>query len=74
MSGPPPGGPPHMSQPPPRFPPPKLSNEDLIPTAPYFDLPAGLMCPLVKVGACNKFYIPCYHRKLFILWIERRSI
>lgn len=38
-----------MSQPPPRFPPPNLSSEDLIPTAPYFDLPAGLMHPLVKV-------------------------
>ncbi|XP_067935916.1 calcium homeostasis endoplasmic reticulum protein-like [Watersipora subatra] len=43
----------NMSQPPPRvprFPPPNLSSEDLIPTAPYFDLPAGLMVPLVKLA------------------------
>ncbi|KAF6032318.1 hypothetical protein EB796_009339 [Bugula neritina] len=42
------GPPPRLNQPPP-FPPPNLSTEDLIPTAPYFELPAGLMCPLVKI-------------------------
>ena len=42
------GGPsiPDLSRPPPGFPPP--NEKDLIPTLPYYELPAGLMVPLVK--------------------------
>lgn len=53
--GPPPHGfngqPPHMR----RQGPPHMNHDDpsLVPNVPYFDLPAGLMAPLVKVSACN---------------------
>lgn len=52
---PPPGMFPDFSKPPPGF----LSKqepllEELMPTAPYYDLPAGLMVPLVKVGLFSK--------------------
>lgn|SRR6218665_2462080 len=53
---------PDLSKPPPGFPPaggfpsgpippliPPNSDADLMPSMPYFDLPAGLMAPLVKV-------------------------
>lgn len=42
---PPPAIPPLMSLPPPDFLP-----DDLLPSLPYYDLPAGLMVPLVKVS------------------------
>ncbi|KAL1494911.1 hypothetical protein ABEB36_010422 [Hypothenemus hampei] len=49
----PPPGPgifPDFSKPPPGFPPkPEVFLEELMPTAPYYDLPAGLMVPLVKL-------------------------
>lgn len=43
---------PDFSKPPPGFTPkqPEVFMEDLMPTAPYYDLPAGLMVPLVKVS------------------------
>lgn len=53
--GPPPHGfngqPPHMR----RQGPPHVNHDDpsLVPNVPYFDLPAGLMAPLVKVSAFN---------------------
>ena len=44
---------PDMSRPPPGFPPqmqkPVFDEQSLIPTLPYFDLPAGLMVPMVKM-------------------------
>uniref|UniRef100_A0AAR5QEN0 Calcium homeostasis endoplasmic reticulum protein n=2 Tax=Dendroctonus ponderosae TaxID=77166 RepID=A0AAR5QEN0_DENPD len=41
---------PDFSKPPPGFPPkPEVFLEDLMPTAPYYELPAGLMVPLVKL-------------------------
>ncbi|CAG9763907.1 unnamed protein product [Ceutorhynchus assimilis] len=44
---------PDFSKPPPGFappqPPPEVFLEELVPTAPYYDLPAGLMVPLVKL-------------------------
>ncbi|CAH1974044.1 unnamed protein product [Acanthoscelides obtectus] len=47
---PPPGMFPDFSKPPPGFPAkPEPILEELMPTAPYYDLPAGLMVPLVKV-------------------------
>lgn len=47
---PPPGMFPDFSRPPPGFPPkPERQLEELMPTAPYYDLPAGLMVPLIKV-------------------------
>nr|CAH7729211.1 unnamed protein product [Callosobruchus chinensis] len=47
---PPPGMFPDFSKPPPGFPAkPEPILEELLPTAPYYDLPAGLMVPLVKV-------------------------
>ena len=45
LSKPPPGFPPG---PPPNIPAP-MSDVDLTPSVPYFELPAGLMAPLVKV-------------------------
>lgn len=48
---PPPGMFPDFSKPPPGFPPkPEVFLEELMPTAPYYDLPAGLIVPLVKVS------------------------
>ena len=59
----PPPGPiqlPDFSKPPPGFPvlppplsvpPPAHTEADLTPTVPYFELPAGLMAPLVKVNS-----------------------
>lgn len=48
-----PGGFPDFSKPPPGFPanlPPKQEIvEELLPSVPYYDLPAGLMIPLIKV-------------------------
>ncbi|XP_018327704.1 calcium homeostasis endoplasmic reticulum protein isoform X2 [Agrilus planipennis] len=51
---PPPGMFPDFSKPPPGFPPtaqqpPKPEPEELLPTVPYYDLPAGLMVPLIKL-------------------------
>lgn len=46
---PPPAIPPLMSLPPPDFLP-----DDLLPSLPYYDLPAGLMVPLVKVSNVPK--------------------
>ncbi len=43
----PPGGPPRGPHGPPG---PPHGDQDLMPTVPYYDLPAGLMAPLVKVG------------------------
>lgn len=63
FSQPPPGFPPHdarlafqnglpdLTKPPPGFPPfLEINNEDLMPSVPYFELPAGLMVPLVQVS------------------------
>lgn len=49
---PPPGVFPDFSKPPPGFPPPPMhiEPEDLMPTVPYYDLPAGLIVPLIKVS------------------------
>lgn len=57
---------PDLSKPPPGFPPaggfpsgpippliPPNSDADLMPSMPYFDLPAGLMAPLVKLEDCD---------------------
>lgn len=45
---------PDLSKPPPGFPPfPEINNEDLMPSVPYFELPAGLMVPLVQVNYTN---------------------
>uniref|UniRef100_A0A1B6L2Y7 CID domain-containing protein n=1 Tax=Graphocephala atropunctata TaxID=36148 RepID=A0A1B6L2Y7_9HEMI len=52
---------PDLSRPPPGFhlppPPPILQPEvmpdDLLPSLPYYDLPAGLMVPLIKLEDCN---------------------
>ncbi len=44
---PPPQGLPDMSRPPPGFPP--MDEKALIPTLPYYELPAALMVPLVKL-------------------------
>ncbi|XP_073977010.1 SR-related CTD associated factor 6 [Rhodnius prolixus] len=50
---PPPGGIelPDLTRPPPGFPPvqPEIQPEDLLPSLPYYDLPAGLMVPLIKL-------------------------
>lgn len=47
---------PDLSKPPPGFPPfPEMNNEDLMPSVPYFELPAGLMVPLVQVRQMNCF-------------------
>lgn len=55
---------PDLSRPPPNFiqnnfslPPsqPDVSSDDLLPSLPYYELPAGLMVPLVKV--CFNSYI-----------------
>lgn len=41
---------PDLSKPPPGFPPfLEINNEDLMPSVPYFELPAGLMVPLIMV-------------------------
>jgi calcium homeostasis ER protein len=40
---------PDISRPPPGFPPPIVSEKELMPALPYYELPAGLMVPLVKV-------------------------
>lgn len=49
---------PDLSKPPPGFPlppvnnqvPPEVSMDELMPSVPYFELPAGLMVPLIKVS------------------------
>lgn len=42
---------PDLSKPPPGFPPfPEVATEELMPSVPYFDLPAGLMVPLIMVS------------------------
>lgn len=56
---------PDLSKPPPGFAPfPEPVNEELMPSVPYFELPAGLMVPLIRVRTlfasntspnCNKF-------------------
>lgn len=47
---PPPGVFPDFSKPPPGFPPtPEPIQEELLPSVPYYDLPAGLMVPLIKL-------------------------
>lgn len=54
LSRPPPGFPPPPGfHPPPGAPPagpPPLNEQDLMPTVPYYELPAGLMAPLVNVS------------------------
>lgn len=72
FSQPPPGFAPHLppafqnglpdlSKPPPGFLPfVDINNEDLMPSVPYFELPAGLMVPLVQVNYfinCNKLHV-----------------
>lgn len=48
---PPPAAFPDFSKPPPGFPvPPKPEPEELIPSVPYYELPAGLIVPLIKVS------------------------
>lgn len=45
---------PDLSKPPPGFPPfPEINNEELMPSVPYFELPAGLMVPLIMVRQYN---------------------
>lgn len=45
---------PDLSKPPPGFPPfPEINNEELMPSVPYFELPAGLMVPLIMVCTFN---------------------
>lgn len=58
LSKPPPGFPPTGNFPPGAPPPlmPPATEADLMPSMPYFDLPAGLMAPLVKVKhVSNRF-------------------
>ena len=53
-----------MSKPPPGFPlpslnsqvPPEVPMDELLPSVPYFELPAGLMVPLIKVNI-HLYYI-----------------
>lgn len=53
---PPPGVFPDFSKPPPGFAPaPEPIVEELLPTVPYYDLPAGLMVPLIKVQCFHNF-------------------
>lgn len=41
---------PDLTKPPPGFPPlPEINNDELMPSVPYFELPAGLMVPLIMV-------------------------
>ena len=60
FSKPPPGfpamppGPPPPTLRPPGPPPGPINDKDLMPTVPYYDLPAGLMAPLVKVCKIKK--------------------
>lgn len=59
---------PDLSRPPPGFhtqvPPPLMQPEimpdDLLPSLPYYDLPAGLMVPLIKVKLQNKLQDVCF--------------
>ncbi|XP_014260797.1 calcium homeostasis endoplasmic reticulum protein isoform X2 [Cimex lectularius] len=46
---------PDLTRPPPGFPPvqPEIQPEDLLPSLPYYDLPAGLMVPLIKLEDFN---------------------
>ncbi|KAL1116523.1 hypothetical protein AAG570_004995 [Ranatra chinensis] len=50
---------PDLTRPPPGFPavapplPPEVQPEDLLPSLPYYDLPAGLMVPLIKLEDCS---------------------
>ncbi|KAK2156555.1 hypothetical protein LSH36_210g04002 [Paralvinella palmiformis] len=59
LSRPPPGFPPTMPAVPPAIPPPSIpapkpvSDADLMPAVPYYELPAGLMAPLVKLEDCS---------------------
>lgn len=65
---PPPGMFPDFSKPPPGFlppnEPPPPSLEELLPTAPYYDLPAGLMVPLIKVW----FWFFVQDKKFLFFW------
>lgn len=65
---PPPGVFPDFSKPPPGFPAPLVPEviEDLLPSVPYYDLPAGLIVPLIKVGdSGGSIYL-----SLEVLWFE----
>lgn len=58
---------PDFSKPPPGFAPtvpPKVDIEELMPSVPYFDLPAGLMIPLIKVILIN-FVVLLYFKFKF---------
>lgn len=59
---PPPGVFPDFSKPPPGFaaPPKPEIVEDLLPSVPYYDLPAGLIVPLIKVWVCWKVLCASY--------------
>uniref|UniRef100_A0A1B6G4R8 Calcium homeostasis endoplasmic reticulum protein n=1 Tax=Cuerna arida TaxID=1464854 RepID=A0A1B6G4R8_9HEMI len=50
LSRPPPGF--HLPPPPPLMQP-EVMPDDLLPSLPYYDLPAGLMVPLIKLEDCN---------------------
>jgi calcium homeostasis endoplasmic reticulum protein len=51
---------PDLSKPPPGFPPfPEINNEELMPSVPYFELPAGLMVPLIMVRINTHYMIVC---------------
>lgn len=46
---------PDLSKPPPGFsnPPAEVVVEEVVPSAPYYELPAGLMVPLIRLEDCN---------------------
>lgn len=52
---------PDLSKPPPGFPPfPEINNEELMPSVPYFELPAGLMVPLIMVCRISALFYCSY--------------
>lgn len=68
---------PDFSKPPPGFPVPAFAPpviEEIVPTIPYYDLPAGLMVPLVKVKPSNKNENPKLIIFLFDSWRIHRIV
>lgn len=55
-------GMPDLSKPPPGFPTtPEVCPDDLLPSVPYFELPAGLMVPLIMVTKINNSLCISFH-------------
>ena len=63
-----------LSRPPPGFndEPASVTEDDLVPSVPYFDLPAGLMVPMIKVGGQRRIW-PSRQTVIFFFSVSHAS-